>query len=147
MYKDILLAVDLNHPETQEKATRTATEYAKAFGSKLHVLTVVPDFGMSIVSSYFPEDFARKAEAEASAQLHAYVKEHVPDEVSVQHIVAYGSIYSEILEFAEKTGCDLIVLASHRPELKDYLIGPNAARVMRHANCSVLIVRDEGSGP
>ena len=36
---------------------------------------------------------------------------------------------------------DLIVMASHRPELKDYLIGPNAARVVRHADCSVQVVR------
>jgi nucleotide-binding universal stress UspA family protein len=36
----------------------------------------------------------------------------------------------------------VIVLASHRPELKDYLLGPNAARVVRHAKCSVLVVRD-----
>ncbi len=33
-------------------------------------------------------------------------------------------------------------IGSHRPELKDYLLGPNAARVVRHANCSVLVVRD-----
>ena len=33
-------------------------------------------------------------------------------------------------------------MASHRPELRDYLIGPNAARVMRHADASVLVVRE-----
>jgi nucleotide-binding universal stress UspA family protein len=36
----------------------------------------------------------------------------------------------------------MIVMASHRPELKDYLLGPNAARVVRHAECSVLVVRN-----
>jgi len=33
------------------------------------------------------------------------------------------------------------VLASHRPDLKDYLLGPNAARVVRHADRSVFVVR------
>lgn len=33
-------------------------------------------------------------------------------------------------------------MAAHRPALKDYLLGPNAARVVRHSNCSVLVVRD-----
>lgn len=39
-------------------------------------------------------------------------------------------------------GADLIVMASQRPELKDYLLGPNAARVVRHAEQSVLVVRE-----
>ena len=43
---------------------------------------------------------------------------------------------------ADETNADLIVMASHRPELKDFLLGPNAARVVRHANCSVLVVRE-----
>ena len=36
----------------------------------------------------------------------------------------------------------LIVMGSHHPELKDYLLGPNAAKVMRHADCSVMVVRE-----
>ncbi len=42
----------------------------------------------------------------------------------------------------EEVGAERIVMASHRPELRDTLIGPNAARVMRHANASVLVVRE-----
>jgi nucleotide-binding universal stress UspA family protein len=61
--------------------------------------------------------------------------------VPVQHIVGHGTIYREILVRAERTKCDLIVMASHRPELQDYLLGPNAARVVRHAKCSVMVVR------
>jgi nucleotide-binding universal stress UspA family protein len=34
-----------------------------------------------------------------------------------------------------------ILMASHRPEVKDYLIGPNAAHVAQHADCSVLVLR------
>jgi nucleotide-binding universal stress UspA family protein len=56
--------------------------------------------------------------------------------------VRQGSIYSEILSVAREQQVDLIVMASHRPEMKDYLIGTNAARVVRHAACSVLVVRD-----
>jgi nucleotide-binding universal stress UspA family protein len=35
----------------------------------------------------------------------------------------------------------MIVMASHRPEMSDYLLGANAARVVRHAKISVLVVR------
>ncbi len=59
-----------------------------------------------------------------------------------QKILLPIDLGEKILKAVEETGCDLIVMASHRPALKDYLLGPNAARVVRHANCSVLVVRD-----
>jgi nucleotide-binding universal stress UspA family protein len=65
-----------------------------------------------------------------------------PRRFESQAIVTNGTVYEEILRTAKEIGCDVIVMASHRPELKDYLLGPNAARVVRHANCSVLVVRD-----
>ena len=57
--------------------------------------------------------------------------------------VTHGpTIYTEILAFAEEVGGDLIVVGSHRPAMKDYLLGTNAARVVRHARCSVLVARE-----
>ncbi len=141
MYKEILLAVDLGHKQTQAKAVATAIEYAKAFGARLHVATIVPDFGMSIVGSFFPADYEEQALERARQELHAFTAEHVPEGVPVQHIVGHGTIYQEILRIAEEVGVDLIVMASHRPGLEDYLLGPNAARVVRHAATSVLVVR------
>jgi nucleotide-binding universal stress UspA family protein len=142
MFKDILLPVDLGNPETQEKAVSTAIELAKAFGSRLHVMTIVPDFGESFVSSFFPVDYQEKAVEAANQSLHAFVKERVPEGIPVQHIVAHGTIYEEILSFAKEQSIDMIVMASHRPELQDYLLGPNASRVVRHADCSVTVVRE-----
>ena len=141
MYKDILLPIDLNHPETWKKSLPIALEHNKAFGARLHIMTVLPDFGMSIVGQYFPKDFEKKALAETNKKLHAFVSDNVPASVDVQHIVAHGTIYKEILHAAEQIKADLIIMASHRPELSDYLIGPNAARVVRHADVSVMVVR------
>ncbi len=36
---------------------------------------------------------------------------------------------------------DLIVVGSHRPNWSTYLIGSNAANIVRHAQCSVLVMR------
>src|SRR3546814_15658073 len=79
--------------------------------------------------------------AAAKEQLHAFVREHIPKGIPVQHVVTCGTIYEEILTFARQHSIDLIVMASHRPELSDYLLGPNAARVTRHAACPVMVVR------
>ena len=75
MFKDILLAVDLGDPESQEKAVSTAIEQAKTFGARLHVITVVPDFGMSIVGGFFPKEHEQEAIDAANEALHAYVAE------------------------------------------------------------------------
>jgi nucleotide-binding universal stress UspA family protein len=141
MYKNILLAVDLAQRSAQARAVETAVEYAKAFGSTLHLLTVVPDFGMSMVGGFFPEGFEKKALARTHDELKAYAEQAIPAGIRRQHIVGHGTIYKEILRWADELKTDLIVLAAHRPELADYLLGPNAARVVRHARTSVLVVR------
>ena len=142
MFKHILVAVDLAHKETWIKMFPEAVSYAQHAGSVLHVMTVVPDFGTSLVGSFFPKDHKEKMINETNEKLHKLVKENVPDEVKVQHIVGYGSAYEEILRIQKKLSCDLIMIGSHRPNMQDYLLGPNAARVVRHANCSVLVIRD-----
>lgn len=142
MYKHILLTIDLEHDESWAKSLPVAIANAKAFGATLHVMTVVPDFGKSIVSSFFPKDHEKQMMEGANKALHDFVDQHIPDGIPVQHIVGYGNAYEEILRVSEDTGCDLIVMGAHRPRMEDYLLGPNAARVVRHAKCSVLVVRE-----
>ncbi len=142
MFKDILLPIDLGDVESSRKAVSTAIELSRTEDARLHLLCVVPGYSMSIVSQYFPEGFEEKSLVEAAKQLDDFIANNVPSEIASPAIVANGTVYEEILKAARETKCDLIVMASHRPELKDYLLGPNAARVVRHATCSVLVVRD-----
>ena len=141
MYKEILIPVDLATESSWGKALSTAIALCRTFGARLHVVNVVPDFGLSMVSQYFPEGYEQQMIDNADKMLHALVKEQVPDEITVQCIVASGSIYHEVISAAKQTGADLIVMQSHRPELTDYLLGPNAAKIVRHAGCSVMVVR------
>jgi nucleotide-binding universal stress UspA family protein len=140
MYKHILVAVDLN--DESHLSVDVAAEYAKAFGSTLHIMTVLPDYGMSMVGSFFPKDYEKQMLEKTTESLHEFVKLHVPDEIPVQHIVGLGTVYQEVLRISEKIDCDLIIIGTHRPDMKDYLLGPNADRVSLHAKCSVLIVRE-----
>ena len=142
MYKHALLAVDLEHNESWTKSLPTAVEYAKAFGTTLHVITVVPDYGQNIVASFFPRNHEKNVLDAANKALHDFVKRHIPKEIRVQHIVGHGKASHEILRYAREVSCDVIIMASHRPKMEDYLLGPNAAHVVRHAKCSVLVVRE-----
>jgi len=144
MFKGILLPVDLDTESSWRKAAAVAVDLCQKYGCDLHVMTVVPSYGMSIVGSFFPQGFEKKALAAASESLHKFTAEHIPKGIDVQHIVAQGTVYQEIVKARTDLGdaVDLIVLASHRPELEDYLLGPNAARVLRHSKVSVLVVRE-----
>jgi universal stress protein F len=52
-----------------------------------------------------------------------------------------GTPKDQILKLAESINADLIIIASHRPDISTYLLGSNAAVVVRHAKCPVLVVR------
>src|SRR5690606_1061672 len=97
-----------------------------------------------IVGGYFPADHEKTSVAKANAELHAFTKRVIPPEIRHRHIVDHGVIYRVILHYARQVKCDLVVMSSGRKvDLDDFLLGPNAARVVRHAKCSVLVVRDE----
>ena len=141
MYRRILLPVDLDEEGSARRLLATALELCRGADATLHVMTVVPGFGLSMVSQYFPKGYEKDVREKTLARLHRFVRDNAPEGTPVQHIVGEGTIYEVVLRTAEHVKADLIVIASHGPRLKDYLLGPNAARVVRHATCSVLVVR------
>ncbi len=144
MTKSILCAVDISQKNDTE-VLQTADKLARLDGAKMDVVTVVPNFGMALVGSYFDDNFQKQAVSEAKQALKDRVIKVLGEERNkeIRHVVAAGSIYEEILQLAEQTSADLIVIGAHKPDLREYLLGPNAARVVRHSNCSVYVVRDD----
>jgi nucleotide-binding universal stress UspA family protein len=141
MYRDVLVAVDLEDETDFARTLPAAVHECQTAGARLHVLTVMPSFGMSIVGQFFPKNYEREMSAALLAALREKVDSRLPEGLACGHIVGEGSVYEEVLRVAGEVGADLIVIGAHRPELSDYLLGPNAARVVRHAKCSVLVVR------
>lgn len=139
--KHVLCAIDLTHLESEGNLLRTAADLATFYGAGLSVVTVVPDYGMSIVGSYFKEGTMKSAVKAADEQLHGFVRKTLPDFDNVQHIVEVGTVYEMVLDAIERSNADLVVMGAHKPNLMDRLQGPNSARVSRHAPCSVLVVR------
>ncbi len=140
-YRKILLPIDLNDPASWRDALPTAVDIARSAGATLSLVAVVPDVGMAIVGSFLPETFESDAIAEARRRLAAFAAAEVDRALLGELRVGHGSVYKEILDTAAAIDADLIVMSAHRPDLSDYLLGPNAARVVRHSRCSVLVVR------
>lgn len=143
MYKRILVPIDLQESDDRARCMglEKAIELSRLYHARLYVLTVVPDMGMPIVANYFPPDAGDRIVADAEAMLHEMVGVYIPDDIEVHYMVGQGSIYRNILRMAEKTRADLIIMPAHRLKLQDYLLGTNTAKVVRHAECSVLVVR------
>lgn len=143
MYKNILYPVDITEPSSWESSLPVIKDFMKAFpNATLHVMTVVSSYGMSMIQQYFPKTSVDEIVERTKKDLHDFVKDNIPEGLRVQHIIAKGAVYECIIKTAEKISADLIVMQAHRPELKDYLLGPNAAKVVRHSECSVLVVRE-----
>lgn len=141
MYNTILAAIDLEDKVSAKDTFQKAQQLAQINNAKLYILSVIPSYGTPLVGSFFPEKHSDDAEQRYKDLLHEFVKENGGDQ-DIPCLVTSGTIYDEILNAANKLDCDLIVLAANRPELKDYLLGPNAARVVRHARQSVFVVRN-----
>jgi len=137
-----LVPIDLQHESSWRKALPAAVGQARSLGGKVHLMTVVPEFGLPMVGQFFPPGYEAKLRQHAAKQLKDFAATQVPDAIPARRIVSEGKIYQEILKAAAAIQADLIVMGSHRPELSDYLLGPNAAKVMRHAKCSVMVVRE-----
>lgn len=141
MTQHVLLPVDPDEKISWERALPEAVAQAKQRGATLHIITVVPTFGSSIVAGYFPKDFAEKAAAEAERELNALATSELPADLPRKLHVAHGRIYQQIVNTASAIKADLIVMASHKPEWSDSFLAPNAAQVLQHASMSVLVVR------
>ena len=140
MFRNILVPVDLAELHIAKSAIEQAAELATQSGGALRLINVQTLLPASFMD-YVPADFDADMQANAEKSL-LQVADKVPlPRERVSAIVRMGDIYPEILAEADASGADLVVIGSHRPAMSTYLLGSNAKTVVRHAKCSVLVVR------
>ncbi len=136
MYKCILVPIDLSHTE-KGAATLEVANRLKDDDGQVVLVNVVADFPQ-YVSAEIPKDLLEKQKADSQAAL-----ERIANKTGAgcRVHVRTGRAPREILTTAQDVKADLIIVGSHQPGLEDYLLGSTAARVVRHATCSVLVMR------
>lgn len=140
MFKTILVALDLELGDHNGKILNAAKQIAEANAADVHLLNVVAA-APAVVSQFLHENFEQMASGEAQKELTRLGSELDPKTGKAKVMIRFGTVYQEVIAAAEKLGADLIVTGSHKPDVTDYLIGTNASRVVRHAACSVLVIR------
>lgn len=141
MFKTLLLAVDINDPEGAISSARAALTMAQYEDATLHILNILPDHGMAMVSASMGPNHTALIKKAAYDELASWVAANVPEALATKIHVVTGTVYDQIIKTANALSVDCIIVGAHGPSLKDYLIGPNAARVARHAAQSVFVVR------
>lgn len=141
MHDNILLPVDLQHPESWIKALPAAIRLSGEAGV-IHLLGIVHDFGSSMVATFLPKGYEQKILQSMKEDLDRFALRHIPDNDRVQIHVGHGHIAETILKAAAKHSADLIVMASPLPdELRSILVSRDVNAVVRHSPVSVLVVR------
>ncbi|MBZ8134924.1 universal stress protein [Afifella sp. IM 167] len=131
MAKRILLPIDLDHVASWEKSVDMAIDLARHFGAELVVLSVFPE--MEADFEQFPQHHVPAVEA--------FRRRRIPPDIQSRAVHRLGTVARGIRAAILQEAIDLVVMASHNPSLGDYVMGSNAANVVLHSPCSVLVVR------
>lgn len=141
MATTVVVPIDTGEPSSYEQVLPVAVRHAEDHGATLHLLTVVERIEINLAGAPSSEVINAGRRDDAEATLNQISAAWIPPEVAHEQHVRLGNVHREILALAEETAADLIIMASHRPALSTYLLGAHAARVVRHARCSVYVVR------
>jgi len=134
MYRKVLVPMALDHgisPQTLEIAHALIEEGGEIVALHVHE---APE---GTVGAFLDDKTVQSVFDAAKARLN----EKVAGLAGVTAVIIEGHTARSIIDFASDNGVDCIVLGSHRPGLRDYLLGSTASRVVRHAPCAVHVMR------
>jgi len=140
----ILFPTDFS--EAAEKAFESALFMADSHNAELILLHVVDqlhgftDYKILVLS---PMEIVEALMKHAHEKLQAMV-DRVIDSVTATETVREGKTWAVICDTAKEEGADLIVMASQgKTILSHALIGSVAEKVVRHAACPVMVIRNQ----
>lgn len=135
MYSNILLPIAFDDDvdfDTPLTVARTLLDDGGKV-TLLHVFDTPPAYAMS----YIPADLVKAQHEGALAELQEAARA-VP---GGRAVVRDGPPGRTITDFARDEKVDLIVMASHRPDMGDFVWGSTASFVVRHVGCAVHVLR------
>jgi universal stress protein F len=139
MFNQILIPIDLAHQERFARIMEAARLLIDGAGS-VTLLSVAPILAHKAGSPELEESYPEH-ESEARAQLQRLSKSLELENVELKVMVREGVVHDQILEHAAEISADAILMVARQPGLSSYFIGSAAERVVRHADCSVFVIR------
>lgn len=141
MYKNLLLVIDLNNPKSAKTVVDTALQLSANHSDVIYrVATVIEPVDDSFISAFLPRNFDKSLVQEVNAALHSFTQQHFPKEIKVQHIVAHGTIYEEVIRISQETDVDLILMLATSTG-KANTFSNNTRRIVKYGTKPVLILK------
>ena len=140
MFTKILVPLDLNDSKLAKAALDKAVALAKASNAELRLLYVMPVVPSTYLE-YVPVNFEAGEKTRVEQELESLAASFDMPKEKVSTVIRNGGVYHEVLAEADACHADLIVTGSHWPTLATYLVGSFATTIVRHATCSVLVIR------
>jgi len=144
--KQILVPYDFSGFST--KALNYALKFAEQFDAAVlavHVVQPIPILPTDMTAALpVPDPTGNQLPAIDSRLRKLCRRAAATHHLTVTPLVVVGTPYERIVEIAKSESADLIVIATHGyTGLKRFFMGSTAERVVRHAPCPVLVVRDK----
>jgi universal stress protein A len=137
------ILVPLDFSECSKKALQYAIPFARQFGASLSLLNVVqPYYPVSDMVPMDVETLELRMRETSEAEL-AVVRKSLDPDLKATAVLRVGNPHVEIVRAARDLDADLIILSTHgRTGLSHVLMGSTSERVVRHAGCPVLVLRE-----
>jgi nucleotide-binding universal stress UspA family protein len=141
MYKRILVPVDLDDFSIMDKVfDLIRVFFSQDQASNIRLINVQPIVPVGILG-YLPPSFDEDVDRQVQTNFDRLLSERNLLNHKVTKIIRRGTVSDEILAESKDWVADIIIIGSHRPSMTTYLLGSNAASIVRHAKCSVLVIR------
>lgn len=147
MFKHILVPTDGS--DLSKQTVARAISFAKESGAKVTAFFAKPEYPIAyfgegaLIDPTTPEKFAELADQQAAEYLEEVAAQAKAAGVECAVQSSTSDIpYEAIIEAAEKSGCDLIFMASHgRRGISGFLLGSETNKVLTHSKIPVLVYR------
>lgn len=141
MFQNILVPLHLDYIDNHEKLFAGALEVLNKDEGKLSLLYVNENKAHGSVYPIFDEENEKHYNHSAFIKLKEIAKKHSLPMDKTFFNIRDGSAHREILEEARRIKADAIVMMATKPGLSSYFISSTPERVVRHAACSVFVIR------
>lgn len=146
MFKKILVAFDIAHNEQVPYLMEAAFEVLDQNGGEICLFYADPYQVQGISTQQLDKQNIKHHKEEVTLGIQsimACVKASCSEQAfsKIKCHTQQGSAHEQILKQAKAFKADAIILMSKKPGFSSYFIGSNADKVVRHAKCSVFVIR------
>lgn len=141
MFRRILLPIDVAEPDVAKEATDVAVSIGKAYDSQIRLIHVASPIIVASPMAVIPQSVYDELGVYEKSELERMAATIDRPQGTLSTVVRIGGVYPELLAEAEEWQADLIVVGAHKRSMATYLLGSTAAAVVRHAACTVMVVR------